>query len=209
MIWLDNWNLNILQVEIANLNLNLASVQLKLLLLVGWFGIWMIVKPVRLQLRCSVSKKRIRIDKILCKNWRILEKICSIFKLVYRSAIHSWFQIRRLQSCKLLFSCQLIKTLFAISSLTVISLLDLQIFLLASSSTIKNLVSVFVELNLIVIFQLNSNACFAISFIIFCFILKPFSITFLKVDARNKIFFISLLKVFLIIHEEWWVSEFF
>ena len=132
MIWLDNWNLNILQVEIANLNLNLASVQLKLLLLVGWFGIWMIVKPVRLQLRCSVSKKRIRIDKILkpvrlqlrCfENWRILEKICSIFKLVYRSAIHSWFQIRRLQSCNLLFSCQLIKTLFAISSLTVISLL--------------------------------------------------------------------------------------
>ena len=132
MIWLDNWNLNILQVEIANLNLNLASVQLKLLLLVGWFGIRMIIKPVRLQLArylltlhvcCSVSKKRIRIDKILFENWRILEKICSIFKLVYRSAIHSWFQIRRLQSYNLLFSCQLIKTLFAISCSTVISVL--------------------------------------------------------------------------------------
>ena len=133
MIWLDNWNLNILQVEIANLNLNLASVQLKLLLLVGWFGIWMIV---------TVSKKRIRIDKILFENWRILEKICSIFKLVYRSAIHSWFQIRRLQSCKLLSSCQLIKTLFAISCSTVIKIVKCQILLLTSSFTIKKLIVV-------------------------------------------------------------------
>ena len=137
MIWLDNWNLNILQVEIANLNLNLASVQLKLLLLVGWFGIWMII---------TVSKKRIRIDKILYANWRILEKICSIFKLVYRSAIHSWFQIRRLQSCKLLFSCQLIKTLFAISSFTVISVLKYQIFLLTSSFTFEQFKVIFIFL---------------------------------------------------------------
>ena len=118
---LDNWNLDISQVEIAYLKslwdckyVSIASVQLKLLLLDGRFGIWRIR---------TVSKKRIRIDKIFCENWRILEKICSIFKLVYRSAIHSWFQIRRLQSCHLLFSCQLIKTLFAISSLTVISVL--------------------------------------------------------------------------------------